>query len=299
MLVTGATGFIGWRLSQVLVALGANVTGVSRSASVANLPTDVQPLAIDLTERESVNVALGSDRYDAVVHLAGHVTGRPHRELVMPTLYANLIGTVNLLDAISSVGCGRFVYSGSSEEPRVNDVPKSPYAAAKSSADAYVRMFHALFGVPAVVLRLFLTYGPRQESSKLVPFSIHSLRKGSTPSLLGPDNSCDAIYVDDVVRCILKAVVAPPGIEGATFDVGSGSSISLRELVRQITQLMGLPASNIPALDHCLGANTDRPACIEDTKASLGWAPVWTLHDGLSETIRWHSNAAMATGNTQ
>jgi UDP-glucose 4-epimerase len=147
-------------------------------------------------------------------------------------------------------------------------------------------MFHALFGVPAVVLRLFMVYGPGEHVHKLVPYVILSLLRGQAPRLMSGRREIDWVYVEDVVDALLAAAVTP-GLEGRTLDVGSGHLITVREIVAELVRLVD------SSIEPQFGAVADRPleqirtADITATMALLGWKPVTSLEEGLRRTIAW------------
>lgn len=289
-LVTGATGFIGWHLCQALVDLGSEVVGLARSASIDSLPRGVSPLTIDLCQRRKVAAALRNTRYDVIFHLAGLVTASRERELVIPMIEANFLGTVNLLLAAKATNCGRFVWASSSEEPAQGSdgAPTSPYAASKFAAGAYGLMFCRIFGLPFIGVRLFLTYGPRQQASKLVPYTITSLLRGERPSLSNPNKVCDALYVADAVRGFLKAAHAPRRAEGRLFDLGTGKGITIRQLAETAAKLIDSPLKPKFGAHPARQEEENRVADLAQTKRYLGWQPRWTLEEGLGETIQWY-----------
>ena len=201
VVVTGASGFIGSRICSSLAAGGASVFGVSRTAGHPQ-QGDIQWLVGDLTDFETVLGLLEVAKPDAIVHLASKVGGNRGLDWVLPTFTANLVSTVNLLTAVAQMRRGRFVLAGSMEEPRPGDsgVPRSPYAASKWAGSGYARMFEALYDVDAVILRIFMTYGPGQlDISKLVPYVVGSLLRNERPALTGGERRADWIFVDDVV----------------------------------------------------------------------------------------------------
>lgn len=286
-------------MCEVLGTLGAEVTGLARGTDESNLPPETQPLRLDLTDWDSVQQHLQHHRYDWVFHLAGLVSARPERDLVVPMLESNLLTTAHLLDALRPSGCGRFIQVGSSEEPPAGsgEVPGSPYAAAKAAATTYALMYHRLFGLPVVVLRLYPVYGPRQGPSKLVPYTIRALLDGDSPSVTSGARVFDALYVDDAVRAMASAATASAAAGGQTFDVGSGTGLTVGELVSEIASLIGSVDRPI------IGDLPDRPGersttgALGPTEAALGWTPRWTLRDGLRETIDWHRQAlALGSG---
>ena len=142
----------------------------------------------------------------------------------------NHLATVNLLTAVQDVGCRRMVVTGTLSEGS-GEAASSPYAAAKSAATEYTRMFHSMYGTPVVCLRLSMVYGPGQpDASKLVPHVVESLLEGQPPCVSSGRFETDWIYIDDVVDALLRAAVAE-GVEGQALDVGSGNEASVREVV--------------------------------------------------------------------
>lgn len=290
VLVTGATGFIGRNLCEALKSLGAEVTGLSRSATPGGLPDGVAPLAVDLVRQTPVVEGLACARPELIFHLAGHVTTQPDRALVLPMFEANAAGTVNLLLAASERRCERLILVGSSEAAGVRGdlAPNSPYGASKLVAEIYGQMFHRLYELPVVCLRPFLTYGPWQEPTKLIPYTILKLLQCESPLLSSGERVCDIIYVADVVRGLLRAAVASSGVLGARIDLGTGSGITIRELVERLVKLMDSTIAPI------FGGVPDRPgdepilADIGRTRSLLGWTPQWPLEDGLRGTVMWY-----------
>lgn len=287
VLVTGGTGFIGQHLCEALVALGAEVYGLSRTAQAQNLVRACKAWAVDLTDIEAVRAAVSKIQPQFIYHLAGMVTARQDLNLVLPMLQNNLVGTVYLLLAVAEIGCKRMVLVGSSEEPKagtLDDIPTSPYAAAKAAASMYARMFHKVYRLPVVVVRPFMAYGPRQEPTKLVPYTILALLHGENPRLSSGKRVCDFIYVLDVVRGLLKASMQP-GLEGGTLDLGTGEGSSVRKVVELLVKLTGSTARPIfGALPDRLD---ERPqiADIDATRRLLDWEPLWSLRDGLVEAV--------------
>jgi nucleoside-diphosphate-sugar epimerase len=290
VLVTGATGFIGWHLCEALIALGADVHGLSRTASTQKLAPGCSAWHVDLTDIEAVRMVVSKTQPQLIYHLAGLVTAQQDLNLVLPMLRNNLVGTVHLLLAATEIGCERMVIVGSSEEPTfgtLDEVPTSPYAAAKAAASMYARMFHKVYGLPVVVVRPFMTYGPRQEPTKLISYTILALLRGENPQLSSGERVCDFVYVLDVVRGLLKAGIQP-NLEGKTVDLGTGEGNRVRDVIELLVELSGSTARPV------FGAIPDRiekHPLIADrgvTRRLLDWEPVWSVRDGLTETVAWY-----------
>jgi nucleoside-diphosphate-sugar epimerase len=226
-----------------------------------------------------------------VFHLASHVMGAPDLHHVRPTFQSNLQTTVNLLSALAEVGCGRMIITGSvvvELENGARTIPNSPYAAAKSAASDYARMFHALYGFPVAIARVFQVYGPgQQDETKLVPYVIRCVLRGEAPKITSGKHCWDWIFVEDVVSGLMKLAVAS-GVDGKSVDLGSGLVIATKELVDKICMLMKTE------IQPAYGTLADRPLeplRVANTKESLrliGWSPRIQLAEGLRRTIDWY-----------
>jgi nucleoside-diphosphate-sugar epimerase len=289
-LVTGATGFIGSALRQRLLDMGAEVHGVARTARANSYSSQMRWWAADLADEEAAIRVLSDVRPDVVFHLASHVSGDRSYAAVSPTVRNNLLTTTNLLTAACESGHPRVVLAGSMEECAPGDpnpVPGSPYAAAKTAAAAYGRMFHALYALPVVHLRVFMVYGPGpQDIDKLVPYVTCSLLRGKPPLLSSGMREIDWVYIDDVVDAFVAAADAPDAV-GSTIDVGSGGLLTIRAIVEELARLVGGEA------EPQFGALADRPlerrrtADLAPARELLGWTPTTSVPTGLSRTVAW------------
>ena len=289
VLVTGASGFIGSHLCERLRKLGAVVHGVSRTARKEGVVSRWWQAELD--DELATRRVIDSASPDIIFHLASFVSGKREIEFVLPALRSNLLSTVNLLVAATQTGCPRVVLTGSLEEAEgdaATATPVSPYAAAKSAASSYARMFHALYGSPVVTARLFMVYGPaQQDRAKLVPYVALSLLRGELPQLMSGRREIDWIYVDDVVDAYL-ALATTPGIDGQTVDVGSGELTSVRQVVEQLAEIIA------PARRPNFGVVVDRPmervrvADVGRAFELTGWKPKTPLVRGLKQTVEWY-----------
>jgi UDP-glucose 4-epimerase len=292
-LVTGGAGFIGSRLCELLQASEWVVHSASRRVHGTSAAS--QHWRVDLTDASATSELVRSVRPDYVFHLASHVWGAPDLEHVLPTFRSNLQTTVNLLTALADDVCRRLVITGSLVEPEAGSreaVPNSPYTASKWASSDYLRMFHALYGVPGAIARVFMVYGPaQQDPTKLVPYVVSSVLRGEAPKITSGAHLIDWVYVDDVAYGLAKIALAPD-LEGQTVDLGSGSLVATADFVTEICELMG---SDIRPL---VGALPDRPlepkrvASVQETRRQLGWSPTTTREEGLRRTIDWHRREA-------
>jgi len=290
VLVTGANGFIGAHLCRRLCDEGAAVHAVYRTKR----PVDANGQHLwqaDLAVLESVKEIVGKANPEIIFHLASHVKGAPGLEHVLPTFQSNLQSTVNLLTVAAETTQPRVVLTGSLAEPEAangEQFPSAPYAAAKWACTGYARMFHALYKLPTVIARVFMVYGPAQiDLTKLIPYVTISLLQGKSPKISSGDRLVDWIYVSDVVNGFL-ALAESPNVDGATVDLGSGSLISIREIVQRLASVIG------NGTESEFGALPDRPmeptriARIADSFARIGWKPEVPLEQGLKHTVDWY-----------
>jgi UDP-glucose 4-epimerase len=288
VLVTGGSGLIG---SQVLRLLQESTEIVALSRFPRPDATGLRWRVCDLERPGALAEVVTSERPEVVIHLAGAVRGDRSLEAVTPTLRANLVATVELLEAATSVGCRRIVLSGSLlEEPAVGDgqaVPPSPYGASRWAASGYGRMFHALFNAPVVILRPSFAYGPGQETTKLIPYVITSLLRGESPRLSSGERALDCVYVEDVARAYIDAATVA-GVEGRTIDIGRGVLTSVREIVQLIVDAVG-PTLGRPAFGELpvRPGEQEVEVDVEETARVLGWRATTTLEDGVQATVAW------------
>jgi len=300
-LVTGASGFLGSHLCRRLLGERAEVHAVSRSPRTGAAGDGLHWWQCDAVDAVAVHDLVSRVKPDVVFHFGGMVTAAPDVRLVTPTFHSLLTSTVNVLTAVTDVGCSRVVFSASLEEPTEGTadtlVPASPYGAAKLAAGAYARMFVKLYGTPVVSLRPFMAYGPGQHPAKIVPGTILSLLRGEAPRVSSGDRVLDWVYVDDVVDAFVRAATCP-GLEGRTLDLGLGAAVPIREVVDRLVRLVD------PSVTPRYGAQPDRPdararvADVEATAAALGWRATTSLDQGLAQTVEWHRRAAGAAGRS-
>ncbi len=288
VLVTGASGLIG---SHLLEQLGPDLEVVALSRTPPDAGDGVRWIACDLGDPGRIGEIVRSVNPRVVFHLAGAVRGDRTLDAVAPTLRANLVGTVELLEAATRAGCERIVISGSLlEEPARPDpqpVPPSPYGASRWAASAYGRMFHELFDAPVVNLRPSFAYGPGQERSKLIPHVVTTLLDGGSPELSSGERRLDCVHAEDVARAYVAAATAPR-VEGRTVDIGCGEPASVREIVDMLVEIVG-PTEGAPVFGAVpvRALEQEIEVDVEEAARLLGWRASIGLEDGLRRTVEW------------
>lgn len=296
VLVTGATGFIGSHLVRRLVAIGARVTSLAWEKNQTRRSSlSIAEHNVDLRDAAAVWAVVQTVRPTLVFHLAA--IGVTEFEIdPITAVQVNVEGTLNLLTALKDTDYHRFLFVGTSHEYGNNASPfhedQSPapanvYAASKSAAWLFCKMYHRAQSYPVVAVRPFGVYGPEQQPPAFLPALIQAALRGHDFSMTHGEQLRDLVYVQDVIEGMLCAATTP-NIEGQVFNLCSGRGISLAELAQRVMALMGNPIHvNLGALPYRPGQIWRMIGDNSRAKETLGWQPRVSLDEGLRRTIAW------------
>ena len=298
ILVTGGAGFLGSALCNALVEVGHEVLAVDDLSAGDQTRLDKRVLfhRCDIINRPKLWTLLQG--VDCVYHLAARVLVA--ESVLYPEDYnaVNVGGTVALLAAVRDVGVPRFIlassgaiYGGQAQQPVSETTPpqpQSPYAVSKISAEYYVHTIGALWGIMTVALRIFNAYGPEQpllpSHSPVVTRFMHQALGGGSLVIFGNgEQTRDFVYVDDVVRALMAALIADD-VKGRTLNVGSGVGTSIKNLAQHILALTG-SNSNIIHSSVQSGGVSRLQADMTFAREVLGYRPQVTLQDGLVRVL--------------
>jgi NAD dependent epimerase/dehydratase len=310
VLVTGAGGFIASHLVEALLSAGARVRAFVRYNSRGD-PGFLSPQYLDAPPSPALQVIPGDLRdlpaliaaADGVSHIfhLGALIAIPYSYLhPAEVVETNVLGALNvLLAARGSPALERLVHTSTSEVygtalrvPIDEDHPlqgQSPYSASKIGADKLVEAFHRSFGLPAVTVRPFNTYGPRQSARAVVPAIISQALTCPEIRLGNLDARRDLTYVADTVGGFLRAG-ALPGLEGETLNLGSGSEVTIADLAGRILRLVGRPLQIVVDPARLRPGKSEVERLLSDNsraRSRLGWSPQVPLDRGLALTIDW------------
>ncbi|MCQ4295472.1 NAD-dependent epimerase/dehydratase family protein [Pseudomonas stutzeri] len=265
ILVTGGAGFIGSNLVDALLARGYAVRVLDNlsTGKRENLPqsTDVELIVGDVADAECVRLAMQGCR--AVVHLAAVASVQASVDDPFGTHQSNLIGTLNLCEAMREAGVKRVlfassaaVYGNNGEGQSIDeDTPKAPltpYAADKLASEHYLDFYRRQHGLEPVVFRFFNIFGPRQDPSSpysgVISIFTERAQKGLSIAVFGDgEQTRDFVYVGDLVDVLVQALESPGVLEGAV-NVGLNQATSLNQLLEAIGDVLGgLPEVNYQA----------------------------------------------------
>ncbi|MCL4562622.1 MAG: GDP-mannose 4,6-dehydratase [Chloroflexi bacterium] len=310
VLVTGAGGFIASHLVEALVHQGAKVRAFVRYNSrgdpglLSLLESDVlaqiQIIAGDLRDLPTVRQAI--EGASLVFHL-GALIAIPY-SYVHPSevVETNIIGTMNVLLAAREARVERMVHTSTSEVygtalrvPIDEEHPlqgQSPYSASKIGADKLAESFYRSYDLPVVTLRPFNTYGPRQSARAVIPTIVVQALTQQVIRLGNLETRRDLTYVSDTVNGFLKVAQAP-GVEGQTFNLGTGTEIRVGDLAQEIVSLVGREVEVVTDASRLRPEKSEVQRLLSDNRLArqkLGWEPVVPIKEGLTRTIAWISD---------
>ena len=299
VLVTGGTGFMGRHLVRALHARGDEVVVVGRRAhpgQVPGLPAEIAYRAGDVGSAW-FDALVAQERPERVFHLASAVDVSRDLDAIDLQVQATQMTAVQVARACLAHDVGRLVHVGTCEEygngpapfrETQDPAPVSPYSAAKVAATAFVRMLCSSFGLRAVIVRPFLTYGPEQESNLLIPALIRSALAGHDFPMTGGEQTREFNYIDDIVEGFLRAAEAP-GVDGLTINLGCAEPRRIRDVAQLVLDLMGNPVqAEFGKLAYRPGETWEFYCDNTRARELLGWRPAVSLEDGLRRTIAWH-----------
>lgn len=306
ILVTGADGFIGSHLTEMLVKEGCKVKALSLYNSF-----NFWGWLEDIDCKEEIEVLTGDIRdpyfcksicmgVDVVFHLAALI-GIPY-SYKAPESYVqtNVIGTLNLCQAALENGCERMVHTSTSEvygtakyvpiDENHPLQPQSPYSATKIGADAMAMSFYSAFDLPLVIARPFNTYGPRQSARAVIPTIITQIASGKREVKLGDVTPTrDFTFVLDTCRGIIELSKCDKSI-GEIVNIGSNSEVSILEVFNLIRKLMGNDAK-LTVDDNRLRPEKSevfRLRCNNKKMFELtGFKPEYDFEEGVKRTVEW------------
>ena len=305
VLVTGADGFIGSHLTEMLLEQGYKI----RALSYYNSFNDWGWLeGIQHPELEVVTGDVRDPHFckyitkeiDIVFHLAALIA-IPY-SYVAPDSYVdtNIKGTLNICQAAKENGVKKVLVASTSEvygtaryvpiDEKHPKQPQSPYSATKIGADAIAMSFYNAFQLPVVIVRPFNTYGPRQSARAIIPTIISQIAAGKKEIKIGDlTPTRDFNFVKDTCKGFIELSVCDEAI-GQEVNIASNFEISMREILEMIAQIMKSDVKFIEDEERKRPKNSEVFRLWGDNskiKKITGFSPNYSIEDGLKETIDW------------
>lgn len=305
VLVTGAGGFIGSHLTELLVEQGAKTRALVHYNALGSwgwldqspLVNDIEVLAGDICDPDILRQAM--QKTDVVFHLAALIAIPYSYQAPASFVHTNIEGTLNVLQTARQLEVGRVVHTSTSEVyGTARYVPideahplqgQSPYSASKIGADKMAEAFYLSFGLPVVTVRPFNAFGPRQSARAVIPTIITQCLAGDKISLGKLSPRRDLNFVRNVAQGFALAASTPAAV-GKTINLGSGRDISIGELAQLIARLMGKEIEIQSQAERFRPEKSEVERLLASNSYAtqlLGWKPEITLEEGLVKTIEW------------
>ena len=306
VLITGAAGFIGSHLTELLVEEGFSVVAFDRYNSnndwgwleQSKYKKDFEVVLGDIRDFDSVSKAMKG--CFSVFHLAALV-GIPY-SYVSPQAYirTNIEGTYNVLESAKILNLEQVIITSTSEtygtaqyipiDEKHPSVGQSPYSASKIAADQLSISYFKSFELPVKIVRPFNTYGPRQSARAIIPTVISQLIDGVSSLKLGNlSPTRDLTYVKDTCNGFLQIYKSKLAF-GESINIGMSSEISIGDLTKLIAELMEVKIEINTSKERVRPKNSEVERLFCDNSKllnSTNWKPKFSLKNGLSEVISW------------
>jgi len=310
IIVTGCAGFIGWKVSEMLLDFGKEVTGIDNLNDAYDvrlkewrlnqlLPRDkFKFYKLDISQKETIFDffnQINANSGDAIINLAARAGVR--QSLENPWVYyeTNAIGTLNLLECCKNHGIKKFVLASTSSlygnhnkipfsEDDDTNRPLSPYAASKKAAETLCFTYHHLYGLDITVFRYFTVYGPAGRPDMSIFRFIKWILEDQPLIIYGDGSqSRDFTYVDDIAR---GTILGLNSLGYEIINLGSDSPHSLIEIIKIIEELTGKKA--VLKYEPFHKADVEKTwANINKSKKTLKWLPNTMINEGIRKTINW------------
>lgn len=308
-LVTGAAGFIGARVSELLLDAGHGVVGIDIMDAAYDVRMKEFRLnalqsrdgfafhKLDIGDRKAVE-AMRTEKLDGVINLAARAGVRD--SVLDPWIYvhSNVNGTLNMMELCRQREVPKFVMASTSSiygagaplptpETASSDYPQQPYAATKKGAEAMAYAYHFLHGLDVTVVRYFTVYGPVGRPNMSMFRFVQAVSEGLPIRLFGDGEQTRGFtYIDDIARGTILAL-KPLGYE--IINLGGHEQISINDLIAMIEELMGKKAV-IERLPRDPADMLASWADVSKARKMLGWEPQIGLHEGVSRLVEWYKD---------
>lgn len=309
--ITGGFGLLGSTITEMLDQMGARVTLLKRdhvpSSRMFEIPamSRVNIVNGDFENYDTVHRALNEYEIETVIHAGAQPIAPVGNRAPLPTLRANIMGTANMLEAARmSPTVKRMVVASSDKAygpqpvlPYTEDAPLKgthPYDVSKSCTDLLAQMYYNTYKLPVCVTRCGNLYGPGDLNwQRVVPETIKHILDGENPVIRSDGKFIrDYFFIRDAANAYLMLAenMDRPEIVGQAFNFSTGNGKTVIEIVQKILDTMGKSDMTMEILNQAKAEIHDQTLSSEKAGRLLGWKPVYSLEEGLEETIAWYKN---------
>tara|TARA_Y100000991_G_C21975409_1_gene351906 strand:- start:2155 stop:3078 length:924 start_codon:yes stop_codon:yes gene_type:complete len=297
LLVVGGTGFIGYHVAKRAMNEGFDVYSISRNPPIPLREVKgVEYNFFDLLNNEHLKKFLNDKEFNYVVNTSGCINHQLFIDGGNKVFENHFFATKNLIHFLNRKKLKSFIHLGSSDEYGDNispiseiqrESPISPYSFAKVATSHMLQMLQRTEQFPAVILRLFLVYGPTQDKERFLPnLIINSLRNNDIPITFG-EQLRDFCYVNDVVNAIFLSFDKENAL-GNIINIASGDPIKIKEMVIRVNSLIQKGKPLFGSIKYRTNESMSLYADIRKAKKVLNWKPTYKIEHALKETVNWY-----------
>ena len=327
ILVTGAAGFIGFHVSQYLLARGDSVVGIDNindyydpkiklaRLEILNKENLFSFTKLDIADKDGMRQLFSSNKFDAVIHLAAQAGVRYSLENPHVYMESNIVGFLNILEGVRHQKIDHLVYASSSSVYGANtlqpfsehhniDHPVSLYAASKKANELMAHSYSHLYGMKTTGLRFFTVYGPWGRPDMALFLFAKGILGGEPINIFNNgDMIRDFTYIDDIVEGVVRVMDNPPAgnpvwsgdnPDPATsyanyrvFNIGNNNPVKLMDFVEAIENAVGKKAIK-NFMPLQAGDVPSTCADVSELEAAVGFKPDTSIQVGINRFVDWY-----------
>ena len=301
-LVIGGTGFIGSHIANFLVGQGYEVTvigSIKKSKSRYYLEPKIKTFFVNLSKIEELKFCGIDWKFNLVINCGGYVDHSPFLDAFDSIIGTHLVGTLNIVKLIYNQHLIKYIHLGSSDEygnidssceEKIRECPLTPYSYSKVASTYLLQMLAHSENFPSVIVRPFLVYGSNQSPNRLLPFVVQSCLKDKEFELTHGMQVRDFLYISDFIEAINCLIKAPTDkIRGKIYNISSGESISLREVIKLIVKITG---GGRPQFGKKVARKSEShilKSTSESFRNDFDWEPKISLKEGILKLVKFNS----------
>lgn len=317
MFITGGFGLLGSTITELLHLMGARITLLQRDEVPSSrlweteASKHVNIARGDILSYNDVYRTIAEYEIDTVIHLAAQPIAPVGNRAPLPTINMNVMGTANVLEACRTNPTVKRVVVASSDKaygaqpvlPYTEDAPlqgRHPYDVSKSCTDLIAQMYYHTYKLPVAVTRCGNLYGPGDLNwQRIVPETIKHLLHGEKPVIRSDGKFIrDYFFVRDAANGYLHIAenMTNPAVAGQAFNLSTGNGKTVLSIVESLAKAVGRSDLEPVILNEAKAEIHEQTLSSEKALRVLGWQPVFTLEEGLEETVSWYRNYFVKRG---
>ncbi len=296
ILVIGGSGFLGSNFIEKALKKNFYIESISLREKCKIKNPKLKNHTCNILDKRKLRKIIANKNFNYVINFGNYVDHSNFNNNGNLILDTQIKGLMNLIDSIKIDSLEKFINIGSSDEygsseaPQKEDMvskPFSPYSLGKVFCSEFLRMKYKVDNFPAITIRPFLVYGPNQKKDRFIPFIIDSCLKDLDFPCTQGRQIRDFCYVDDFSEAIF-CIFNSPGVTGEILNVASGKAVSIKDITKKISNIIGGGKPSFGKLKMRESENMELYADISKAKKLLKWSPKTPLNKGLLKTIDFY-----------